>query len=157
MKLIKFFSRMAAYVSSVTIGVMMMLTVTDVFMRYVFARPITGSTEITEFMMVVLILSVIPTALANRHIRVDVLTERLTPKGQAFFDAIMLIASSWLVVVMGWRAFKACFFMISNDVRSPTLDIPIYPFYLVVAAAFAILFIVMIALIVQRIVEVAKA
>jgi TRAP-type C4-dicarboxylate transport system permease small subunit len=157
MKLIKSLSRVAAYISSVTIGAMMFLTVTDVTMRYLFARPVTGSTEITEFMMVILILSVVPAAIAHRHISVDVLTERLTPKGQAFFDAIMLIASSWLVVVMGWRAFRACFFMISNDVRSPTLDIPIYPFYLVVALALLLLFVAMIALIVQRIAEVAKA
>jgi TRAP-type C4-dicarboxylate transport system permease small subunit len=157
MKLIKFLSRAAAYISSVTIGAIMLLTVADVFLRYVFARPITGSTEITEFMMVVLLLSVVPAAMAHRHVTVDAWTERLTPKGQAFFDAVMLIASSWLVVLMGWRAFRACFFMIGNDVRSPTLDIPIYPFYLVVAVAFFLLFVAMIALIVERIAEVAKA
>jgi TRAP-type transport system small permease protein len=157
MKAIKLLSRGAAIISAVTIGIIMMITVSDVFMRYVFARPITGSTEITEFMMVILLLSIVPAALAHRHITVDVFTERLTPKGQAFFDAIMLIASSWLVIIMGWRAFKACFFMISNDVRSPTLDIPIYPFYIVVAVAFILLFLAMIALIVQRIIEVVKA
>jgi TRAP-type transport system small permease protein len=156
-KVMNVLSRVAAYIASVTIGVMMMLTVADVFMRYVFARPITGSTEMIEFMMVVLILAVIPAAMAHRHISVDVLTERLTPKGQAFFDAIMLLASCWLVAVMGWRAFRACLFMIKNDVRSPTLDIPIFPFYIVVAAAFIFLFIAMIVLVLQRIVEVRKA
>jgi TRAP-type transport system small permease protein len=153
----KFLSRMAAYVSSVTIGVIMMLTVADVFMRYVFKRPITGSTEITEFMMVILLLSIVPAAMAHRHITVDVFTERLTPKGQAFFDAIMLLASSWLVVIMSWRAFKACFFMINNDVRSPTLDVSIYPFYIVVAIAFILLFFAMIALFVQRVIEVVNS
>lgn len=157
MKLIRFFSRATAYAASAVIAVIMLLTVADVFMRYLFARPIAGTTELTEFMMVILILAVVPAALANRHIRVDVLTERLTPKGQALFDAVTLIASSWLVAIMGWRALKACFFMIHNDVRSPTLDIPVYPFYVVVGAGFIFLFIVMVALIIQRIAEVAKS
>jgi len=155
MKVIAFFSRVAGYVASVTIAAIMMLTVADVFMRYLFARPITGTTELTEFMMVILILSIVPAALAKRHVTVDVLTEHLTPKGQAFFDAVTLIASSWLVAIMGWRAFKACSFMIKNDVRSPTLDIAIYPFYVIVGVAFVFLFIAMITLIVQRIAEAA--
>jgi TRAP-type transport system small permease protein len=145
------------FVASITIAVIMMLTTADVFMRYVFARPITGTTELTEFMMVILILSVVPAALANRHIRVDVLTQLVTPKGQAFFDAVTLIASSWLVAIMGWRAIKACLFMIQNDARSPTLDIPLYPFYVIVGAGFIFLFAAMIALIVQRIAETARA
>lgn len=157
MKVIRFLSRAAAYISSIIIAVIMLLTVADVFMRYVFSRPISGTTELTEFMLVILVLSVVPTALANRHVSVDIVTSRLTPKGRALFDAVTLIASSWLVAIMGWRAFKACFFMIHNDVRSPTLDIPVYPFYVVLGVTFILLFIVMIALIVQRIEEVAKA
>jgi TRAP-type C4-dicarboxylate transport system permease small subunit len=135
----------------------MMLTVADVFMRYVFARPITGSTEMTEFMMVILIVSIVPTAIANRHIRVDILMERLTPKGQALFDAITIFVGSWLVIILGWRAFMACLFMIHNDVRSPTLDIPIYPFYAMMAMGFISLFFSMIGIFVQKVAEVFKA
>ena len=153
MKAINFLSRVASYIAMVTVGVIMMLTVTDVFMRYVFARPITGSTETIEFLMVILIMSIVPTAMKNRHIRVDILMERLTPKGQAFFDAITIFAGSWLVVILGWRAFMACLFMISNDVRSPTLDVPIYPFYVIMAMGFISLFFSMIVIFVQKIVE----
>lgn len=152
----KFLSRIAAYIAMITVGVMMMLTVSDVFMRYVFIRPITGSTEITEFMMVILILSIVPAAMANRHIRVDILTGRLTPRGEALFDAITLFAGSWLVVILGWRALAACFFMISNDVRSPTLEIPIYPFYVVVSVSFILLFFAMLIICVQKVIKVFK-
>jgi len=157
MKVINFLGRVASYIASVTVGVIMMLTVADVFMRYVFARPITGSTEIIEFMMVILILGIVPAAMANRHIRVDILTERLTPKGQALFDAITIFAGSWLVVIMGWRAFMACLFMIRNDVRSPTLDVPIYPFYVIMAVGFIFLFFSMIVIFVQKVVEAFRA
>jgi TRAP-type C4-dicarboxylate transport system permease small subunit len=134
----------------VTVGVIMMLTVTDVFMRYVFARPLTGSTEMIEFMMVV------PSAIENKHIRVDILMERLTPKGQALFDAVTISVGSWLVVILGWRAFMACLFMIRNDVRSPTLDVPIYPFYVIMAMGFILLFFSMIVICMQKVIEVFK-
>jgi TRAP-type C4-dicarboxylate transport system permease small subunit len=126
-------------------------------MRYVFSRPITGSTEITEFMMAILIVGIVPTAIANRHIRVDILMERLTPKGQALFDAITIFLGSWLVVILGWRAFMACLFMIRNDVRSPTLDVPIYPFYVIMAMGFLSLFFSMISIFVQKIIEAFRA
>jgi TRAP-type C4-dicarboxylate transport system permease small subunit len=156
MKAINFLSRIASYIASVTVGVIMMLTVTDVFMRYIFARPITGSTEMTEFMMAILIVSIVPTAIANRHIRVDILMERLTPKGQALFDAITIFIGSWLVIILGWRAFMACLFMIHNDVRSPTLDVPIYPFYVIMAMGFISLFFSMIGIFVQKVIEAFK-
>ena len=157
MKAINFLSRGASTIAMVTVGVIMMLTVTDVFMRYVFARPITGSTETTEFLMAILIMSIVPTAMKNRHIRVDILTERLTPKGQAFFDAITIFTGSWLVLILGWRAFMACLFMISNDVRSPTLDVAIYPFYVIMAVGFILLFFSMIAIFVQKVIQVFRA
>jgi len=138
----------------VTVGVIMMLTVTDVFMRYIFVRPLTGSTELIEFMMVILIVGIVPTAIENKHIRVDILMERLTPKGQAFFDAITIFVGSWLLVILGWRAFMACLFMIRNDVRSPTLDIPVYPFYVIMAISFILLFFSMIAIFVKKVMEV---
>ncbi len=152
-----FLSRVASYVASVTVGGIMMLTVIDVFMRYVFVRPITGSTEMIEFFMAILIVGIVPTAMANRHIRVDLFTGRLTPKGQAFFDAITIFIGSWLVVILGWRAFKASLFMIRNDVRSPTLDIPVYPFYGIIGIGFLFLFFSMIVILIQKIVEVLKA
>jgi len=157
LKTITLFSRVASYIASVTVGVIMMLTVTDVFMRYVFIRPITGSTEMIEFMMVILIVGIVPAAIANRHIRVDLFIERLTPKGQALFDAITVFIGSWLVVIMGWRAFMACLFMIRNDVRSPTIDVPIFPFYVIVAIGFLSLFFSMIVIFMQKVLEVFKA
>jgi len=157
MKAINFLSRVASYLAVVTVGVMMMLTVTDIFMRYVFARPITGSTEMIEFMMVILIVGIVPAAMENRHIRVDILIERLTPKGQAALDAMTLLAGLCLVAIMGWRAFMASLFMISNDVRSPTLDIPIFPFYVIVSVGFVFLMFSMIVLFMRKVVEVFRA
>jgi TRAP-type C4-dicarboxylate transport system permease small subunit len=126
-------------------------------MRYVFARPITGSTEMIEFMMAILIMGIVPAALANKHIRVDILMERLTPKGQALFDAMTLFVGSWLVVILGWRALMACLFMIRNDVRSPTLDVPIYPFYVIMAMGFIFLFLSMIVILVRKVTEAFRA
>ena len=157
MKVINFLSRLATYIAFVAVCLIMILTVTDVFMRYVFNIPVTGSTELVEFLMVILILGVVPAALENRHITVDVLMERLTPKGRAFFDSITLFSGMLLVAIMGWRALVTSLFMISNDVRSPTLDISIYPFYIIVSVGFILLFISMIAIFVKKVTAVLKA
>jgi TRAP-type C4-dicarboxylate transport system permease small subunit len=47
--------------------------------------------------------------------------------------------------------------MIRNDVRSPTLDVPIYPFYVIMAMGFISLFFSMIGIFVQKVTEAFKA
>ena len=46
--------RTLVYAAMVILGAMMLLTVIDVFGRYLLNRPLVGSTEVTEVMMVTL-------------------------------------------------------------------------------------------------------
>lgn len=50
-KAIDFFSRLGLIVGSVFLAAMMLITVADVFMRYVFSAPISGSAEITQILL----------------------------------------------------------------------------------------------------------
>lgn len=50
-KTIDFFSRMGLIAGSVFLAAMMLITVADVFMRYVFSAPISGSAEITQILL----------------------------------------------------------------------------------------------------------
>lgn len=50
-KAIDFFSRLGLLVGSVFLAAMMLITVADVFMRYVFSAPISGSAEITQILL----------------------------------------------------------------------------------------------------------
>ena len=156
MKTINFLSRIAIYMAMVVLLVMMSLTVADVFMRYIFNNPITGTTELTEYMMVCTLLGMAPCALQTRHINVDVVTQVLPPRLNAVVDIITLLAGLAFIIILSWQGFMAGLYELSFDVRSSMLNIPDFPFYVVLSLSFATLSIVMIVLIIQRILELVK-
>ena len=156
MKIINALSRIAIDMTMVVLAAMMTLTVADVFMRYVFSRPITGTTELTEYMMVCTLLGMAPCALEKRHINVDVVTQMLPPKINAVVDIITLLGGVGFIAVLAWQGFASGLYELSYDVRSSMLNVPDFPFYVVLAASFAVLFLVMVVLIVQRIGEIVK-
>ncbi|WP_146347908.1 TRAP transporter small permease [Phaeobacter marinintestinus] len=50
-KVVDFLSRIGLIVGSVFLALMMLITVVDVFMRYVFSAPISGSAEMTQILL----------------------------------------------------------------------------------------------------------
>ncbi len=50
-KVVGLISRVALIVGSVLLALMMLLTVVDVFMRYVFSAPVSGSAELTQILL----------------------------------------------------------------------------------------------------------
>ena len=73
-KLQDLMQRSLGLITAVLLFMMMILTLLDVFGRYLFNSPIMGAYEITELMLVVLIFAGIPLAGANdEHIAVDLI------------------------------------------------------------------------------------
>jgi TRAP-type C4-dicarboxylate transport system permease small subunit len=155
MKVINFLSRVASYIAMVTVMTMMFMTVTDVFMRYVFTRPLSGIPELTEYMLAVCLLGIVPCALAKRHIKVDIVLEHLPPRAASILDAVTLLIGIVLSAIMSWQSFMGGLFAIKNDVYSAMLQIPAVPFFMVVSLSFGLLALAMVVLLVQRIMEVA--
>lgn len=155
-KIINFLSRISTGLAMFVLMFMMLLTVSDVFMRYIFIRPITGTTELTEYLMVCALFGIVPCALENRHIKVDVVTQRLPPKIYAIVDIITLLGGLVLVVILAWQGFAAGLYELSFNVKSSMLKIPDFPFYVVLATSFAVLSLIMVVLIIQRIAELVK-
>jgi len=78
---------------------MMILTLLDVFGRYLFNSPIMGAYEITELMLVILIFAGIPLASANdEHIAVDLIDGVMPPFIVKVRDILISLTMS---VVMG--------------------------------------------------------
>ncbi len=68
-------------VAAVTMLVLMLVTCIDVFGRYLFNNPLTGSTELTEIAVGIVIFSVFPIlASRNDHIVVDILDHFFSPR-----------------------------------------------------------------------------
>jgi len=59
------FERFLAWLTSINLFLMMVLTFIDVLGRYIFAAPVPGAYEVTELMMGVLVFSALP--LVTRH------------------------------------------------------------------------------------------
>jgi TRAP-type C4-dicarboxylate transport system permease small subunit len=106
---------------------MMMLTVTDVFLRYFFNAPISGTTEITEFMLVIVVFPALAwCAVTGKHVKVDLLMTHFPPRVQAIVDSITLLLVFGIFVIITWQSFLE-----SKVVDSSTslLGLPSAPFY----------------------------
>lgn len=149
MKIIYSFSRYAGYVATVALGLMMLLTVADVFLRYFFSKPITGTTEITEFMLVIVVFPALAwCAVKKRHVNVDLLVSIFSPKVQLITDTITLLASLGIFIIISYHSVLE-----SLDVNTTTtfLNLPRAPFYWVMTFGFALFCLSIIGLIVENI------
>jgi TRAP-type transport system small permease protein len=137
-------SRWASYVGMAALLAMMMLTVADVFMRYVFNHPILGALELTEYMMVpVVFLGLAWCARQGGNVKVDLVTERLGLGIQRFLDAITHLIGVIVAGVISWENFGEAVQSWKAHKASDMLEVPAYPFYLVLAVGCLLLCVVL--------------
>ncbi|MFC1946261.1 TRAP transporter small permease subunit [Chloroflexota bacterium] len=153
MRAIDYLGRATGYLAMAFIVVLMLLTVSDVFMRYVFTNPITGTQELTEMILAMLLISVAWCALERRHVMVDIVMKRFSPKVQGIVEVITLLASLAIFAVLAWRGLEHSFYVHSFNVSTEYLDLPVHPFYWVMVAGFAMLCLTIINLIIRKIME----
>jgi TRAP-type transport system small permease protein len=134
-----FVARAMDIAGTVVLVLMMLLTVADVFLRYAFARPIVGSTELTEYMMACLVLGIPLTVLKNKAITMDLIVERLPKRVQAIFDSVTGAIGLAAMIFLGWQLFQETAHAKAAGLTSTILNIPSYPFYTVMGCAIALL------------------
>ena len=155
MKILSQITERLTNVAMVAIIALMFLTAADVFMRYAFAKPIIGVTELTELGMVVFTFFAIGTVtLLRKHIAVDMVVERLSPKAQGIINIITLALSLFICFFLSWRGFVEAVVTQRLAIVSSQLDLPESPFRYVLAVGFAIVCIVALLQIIE---EIAKA
>ncbi len=136
---------------------MVMLTVVDVFLRYVFNRPILGSYELTEFMMAILVFASVGYTMAVRgHVVVDLVFTRLPKRAQALVECIISLIAFILFAIVTWRnVLHARTTWQRNDVTAE-LFIPLSPFILFVALGIAVLSLVLFVQFIQSLARAIK-
>ncbi|HJX12027.1 MAG TPA: TRAP transporter small permease [Dehalococcoidales bacterium] len=150
-------SRAFGMVAVVILAAMMMLTVSDIFMRFFFNSPITASVEITESLMVgVAFLGFAWCAVNGAHIKVDLLVVRLPRRAQGIFDSFNSLALLGVCAVFAYQAFSESMVARRDRIESIVTGMPFYPFYLIVAFGFILMLLVMIILLVRSIAEASK-
>ena len=129
-------------IACISLAAMMFLTFFDVAGRHMLNKPIVGSLEIIEFLMVLLVTFGLGyCALKNGHIRVDVIMQFTTRKVNLWFDIFAYCISCIFYIFITWRVWLYGISIYKGNLTSPTLLIPVYPFVflLSVGAAFVAL------------------
>jgi len=136
---------------------MMLLTVSDVSMRYAFNKPIQGSVELTKFMLVCLVcFGLAWCTVQGRHVKVDLFLSRFSPRVQAIVDSITYIGSLGIFVIIAWRSLLESFSVWQMHLVSTILKVPMFPFYWVLTLGCAVLCLVMITNIIQYVAKAVK-
>ncbi len=115
--------------------VTMFMTVVDVTGRKFFSAPITGSYELTELMLALIVFFALGyTQIQKGHIVMEALVSRLQPRTQFIIESIIYFISTWLALLMTWQlAAHAKRLWLAKNVTG-VLHLPIHPF--LIAASF---------------------
>lgn len=112
---------------------MMLLTTCDVIGRVAWARPITGTVELSSYMLAVFILlGLAYTHQVKGHVRVSFLISRLSSSVQPVVEIITILLSLMIIFILAWQGWTVG---IQERTVSDMLRIPQFPFRLLVAVA----------------------
>jgi TRAP-type C4-dicarboxylate transport system permease small subunit len=124
------------WTSMVVLFLMMVEVTCDVLGRYVLNSPIKGSVDFGELMMAVVVFCGIAyTALTKRHVRVDLVSSRVSPRIRRVLDSVAFFISAGIYSLIAWQLGIRAW----EDVVSPPgeitqlLYIPLAPFIFVAA------------------------
>jgi TRAP-type C4-dicarboxylate transport system permease small subunit len=143
--------KFGAVVACTALATMMFLTFFDVAgaqlgkiefirSRTDFFRPILGSQEMTELIMVTFVAFAISyCAFHKGHIRVDLLMQYTSRRTNLWFDVFTYAISCIFYIFIAWQAGMASWDNILDGRVTNVLQIPLFPFSIVLAAGAAIL------------------
>jgi TRAP-type C4-dicarboxylate transport system permease small subunit len=143
--------------AQVILALMVLLTVIDVCLRYIFNNPITGSYELTEFMMAVLVFASVGfTQSVKDHVSVDLVITKLPGRVRALLEAITCLFAFGLFALAAWRNVLHTETTWERHDVSAELFIPVSPFVLFVALGLAVLSLVLLVQFFQSLSRVLK-
>jgi tripartite ATP-independent transporter DctM subunit len=137
---VKPISRIAILAGRGVLAVMVLLITLDVVLRYFFNRPIPGSYELVEFMMVVLVyLGLAHTQIEKDHISIKLLTNKLSRETVAIMSSATYLLCLGIFALITWRCTVEALALQVEGTASGVLFIPNFPFMMVVAFGSALL------------------
>ena len=154
MKYVYFLSRLAGYIATSILGLLMVLTVANVILRDIFNKPIRGTPELSEFMMVLVIfLALAWCAVTRKHVKVELIVIRFSPRVQIILNSITLLLSLGIFVIITWQSFLES--MAVYDTTS-LLRIPHTPFYWIMTVGLGLFCLSILVLLIESITESTK-
>ena len=124
-------------VASAALVAMMLLTSADVFMRYLFNHPITGTYDVVGLLGALLAAFAMPyTMMKKGHVAVEILVQSLSRGKQLIIETFTHLLGISLFLVLVWQAI-----LLSRDMKAagevtPTVHLPFYPILYCMAVCF---------------------
>lgn len=128
-KIVRPLCSLSTVIGGIALLAMVLLIVADVVLRVVFSSPITGSIELVEVLLVIVLFGgMAHVEMIQEHVKVDVILSKF-PKTAA--DAILVCAKLlvvFIVAILSWQCLAQSTFLYENNFESGVLRIPIWPF-----------------------------
>jgi len=126
--------RLLAYLGGIALLWLMGLTVVAVVMRYVFNAPILGAQDISELSLVLVVFFALAhCGWTGGHVAVDLIGTVLKPKTLRWTDTLVRAISGLLFVYVAWQTMRQGLDAFEFGEASNLVEIPHFPFILVVA------------------------
>jgi TRAP-type C4-dicarboxylate transport system permease small subunit len=117
-----------AVISGILLFLFMFQVVCDVTGRYLFLKPVPGTVETGEIVLVFAIsLTLAEVMRRGEHIRITMFLGRLSPQWQAWLNMIALVAGFSLLVLMCRQSLLYAIRSYSLNEASPIFSVPIWP------------------------------
>ena len=122
-------SRWCGVIGGVTLLGMMLLIVAEVTLRSLFKKPIPGTIELVQVMLIIVLFSGMGgVALKKGHIRVDILLNKLNLQTRLLFTACSDLVTMGIVMIIAWQSFVQSLYLKSSGYLTGLLKIPTWPF-----------------------------
>ena len=115
------------------LAALMFLGAADVIGRYFLNAPVKGANEVAEVMLSVAILFSWAYNLSNKgHVQIELVFDRLPARAQPIIDIFTNLIVLTIFVLMVWQGIERAMYARKVGEVIDVVDIPIYPFLLVV-------------------------
>ena len=156
-KIVDTASNICNIISQIFAGILTIVVAADAAGRYLLNRPIPGSLEITELMMVFIVfLAFAYVDSKDGHVRVDLIISRLPRKVKPYIDFVDTVISLGIMAIIVWRSVLYSLDLRQSGNASAYWGIPISPFLWVVAFG-CLLFCFQLILRILRVVNLARS
>lgn len=148
---LEWFSHQIGWISGGLVLIMMVAVIREVVGRYLFANPSDWSLELSCYLVVAMgYLSAAFTELKGRHIRIDILYDRMKGKTKLVADIIIAAVGLLWSSVLVWQGGLMAFHSLATNARSETImEWPLFPAQVMVPMGASLLCLVLIAKIIR--------
>ena len=151
MKIIRALCRVFTWLCMIFISAMMLLMVVEVLDRAIFNRSIVGATEWAQILLLSNMSSFGASILANRQVKVNIVTSRLSPKAQVILDIVIIFLTAVAIAILSWQQFNYALTSFKQHISYINIPIPQWPFVMVFSMSYGVAALTALLLVIRKI------